>query len=130
MIASTPLKPMRAPVTVAFAAAMALPVARPEFMPTGVGDGTLLVLNKRGNLNLNLCGVGDGIGAGVGVAVGDASGIDFLRMRFGFGEPAGDSASEGDATLSTGGVASVRFCVLSFGGVIGDSTGVPVSNCD
>jgi len=69
--------------------------------------------NKRGNLNLNLRGVGDATGLGVGLA--SISAVVFLRIRFGVGEAAGDSAAEGDAAFSTGGVASVRFCVRSFG---------------
>ena len=60
--------------------------------------------------------------AGVSAAV-------FLRIRFGVGEAAGNSAAEGDAVLSTGGVASVRFCVGCFGSEV-DSVGVPVSSCD
>jgi hypothetical protein len=84
-------------------------------------------LNKRGNLSLNLRGVGDATGVGVGLA--DTSAAAFLRIRLGVGEPAGDSAAEGDAALSTGGIASVVFCVRCFGGE-GDSTGVPVNSCD
>ena len=85
-------------------------------------------LNKRGNLSLNLRGVGDATGVGVGLA--DTSAAGFLRIRLGVvGEPAGDSAAEGDAALSTGGIASVVFCVRCFGGE-GDSTGVPVNSCD
>jgi hypothetical protein len=94
-------------------------------MPTGVGDADLFGLNKRGNLNLR--GVGDG--TGVGVEVGDASTVAFLRVRFGFGEAAGDSASEGDVVLSAGEVVWVGLCVGCFGSV-GNSVGVPVSNCD
>jgi hypothetical protein len=102
-----------------------LPVADPELLPTGVGDADLFGLNKRGNLNLR--GVGDGTGVGVGV--GDASAVAFLRVRFGFGEAAGDSASEADVVLSAGEVVWVVLCVGCFGGV-GNSVGVPVSNCD
>ena len=57
------------------------------------------------------------------------SAVVFLRIRFGVGEAAGDSAAEGDATLSTGEVASILFCVRFFGSE-GDSVGVPVSSCD
>ena len=63
------------------------------------------------------------------MGVGDASAAGFLRVRFGFGEVAGDSAAEGDAPLSTGGVASVLFSVRCFAGE-GDSVGVPVSSWD
>lgn len=85
-------------------------------------------LNKRGNLSLNLRGVGDA--TGVGVEVGDTSAAAFLRIRLGVGEAAGDSAAEGDAALAGGGVVSVVFCVRCFGGD-GDSLGgVPVSSCD
>jgi len=94
-------------------------------MPAGVGDADLLGLNKRGNLNLR--GVGDGTGVGAGV--GDASAVAFLRVRFGFGEAAGNSASEPDAGLSPDEVVGVVLCVGCFGG-LGDSVGVPVSNCD
>jgi hypothetical protein len=104
-----------------------LPVPGPEFMPAGVGDADLFGLNKRGNLILNLRGVGDAIGVGVGL--GGTSAVVFLRMRFGVGEAAGDSAAEGAAALSTVGVASVLFSMRCFGGA-GDSAGVPVSNCD
>jgi hypothetical protein len=96
-------------------------------MPSGVGDGDLFGLNKRGNLNLNLRGVGDATGVGVGLA--DASAVVFLRLRFGSGEAAGDSAAEGDVALSVGGVAVVLFCGRCFGGER-DSVGVPVSSCD
>jgi len=82
-------------------------------------------LNKRGNLNLR--GVGDGTGVSVGL--GDASAAAFLRLRFGCGEAAGDSAAEGDVALSAGGVTSASFCVRGFGGEK-DSFGVPVSSCD
>jgi hypothetical protein len=84
-------------------------------------------LNKRGNLSLNLRGGGDATGVGVGVA--DTSAAAFLRIRLGVGEAAGDSAGEGDTALSTGGIASVVFCVRCFGGEE-DSRGVPVNSCD
>ena len=94
-------------------------------MPTGVGDADLFGLNKRGNRNLR--GVGDGTGVGAGV--GDASTVAFLRVRFGFGEAAGDSLSEAGVVLAAGEVVSVVLCVGCFG-CVRDSTGVPVSNCD
>jgi len=78
-------------------------------------------LNKRGNLNLNLRGVGDATGVEVGLAA--TSVIAFLRTGFGFGE------AEGDVALSAGEAASVSFCVRCFNGE-GDSAGVPVSSCD
>jgi hypothetical protein len=106
-------------------AAVPLPVAGPEFMLTGVGDADLFGLNKRGNLNLR--GVGDGTGVGLGVE--DASAVAFLRVRLDFGEAAGDSASEADVVLSAREAVWVVLCVGCFGGV-GDSVGVPVSNCD
>jgi len=40
------------------------------FTPAGLGEAELFGLNKRGNLSLNLRGVGDGTGVGVGL--GDA----------------------------------------------------------
>jgi hypothetical protein len=86
-----------------------------------------LGLNKRGNLSLNLRGVGDATGVGVGL--GDTSAVVFLRIRLGVGEAAGDSAAECGSARSTGGVASVLFSVGCFGGE-GDSLGVPVSSCD
>lgn len=76
---------------------------------------------------MNLWGVGDAIGVGVGL--GDTSALVFLRIRLGFGEAAGDSVAEGDAALSTFGVASVFLCVRCSGGEE-DSVGVPVSSCD
>ena len=92
------------------------------------GLGDLLGLNRRGNLSLNFpLGVGDANGVGVGP--GDTSALVFLRIDFGVGEAADNSAAEGDAALSTGGVAAVRFCMRGFGGE-GDSTGVPVSSWD
>jgi len=107
-------------------AAVPFPLAGAGFMPAGLGDADLFGLNKRGNLNLR--GVGDGTGVGVGL--GDASATAFLRLRFGCGEAAGDSAAEGDAALSAGEVASVFLGVRCFGGE-GDSLGgVPVSSCD
>jgi hypothetical protein len=122
--------------------------------PDGLVDGELFGLNKRGNLNLNLRGVGDAAGAGVGLAGTSAA---VLVRRFGLGVVVGDSAAE-SVPLSAGWVASVSFCVrrfggegdsaakgdvaLSAGGVAfalfgvegfrgeGDSAGVPVSSCD
>ena len=84
-------------------------------------------LNKRGNLILNLRGVGDTTGVRVGLA--GALVIVFLRISLGVGEAAGDSAAEGEVALSAGEVAPVSFCVRFFGSE-GDSVGVPVSNCD
>ena len=98
-----------------------------EFTSAGLADGELFGLNKRGNLILNLRGVGDTTGVRVGLA--GALFIVFLRISLGVGEAAGDSAAEGNAALSTGEVASVRFCVRFFGSE-GDSVGVPVSSCD
>lgn len=64
------------------------------------------------------------------MGLGDGSTVVFLRMRFGVGETAaGDSATEGDAALSTGGAASVLFSVRCFGGER-ESVGVPVSSWD
>jgi hypothetical protein len=64
------------------------------------------------------------------MGLGDTSAVVFLRIGLAVGEAAaGDSVAEGDAPLSTGGVASVLFCVRCFDGE-GDSTGVPVSSCD
>jgi len=108
-------------------AAFPVPLTGAGFTPAGVGDGDLFGLNKRGNLNLDLRGVGDATGVGVGL--GDSSAVVFLRIRLGVGEAAGDSAAEGDAPLSTGGVASVLFSVRCFGAEE-DSVGVPVSSCD
>ena len=93
----------------------------------GLADGDLLGLNKRGNLILNLRCVGDATGVRVGLA--GISGAFFPRVRLGVGEAAGDSAAEGGAALSTGGVASVLLCVRCSRGD-GDSVGVPVSSCD
>ena len=104
-----------------------LQLAGTEFTPAGLADGDLFGLNKRGNLILNLRGVGDATGVRVGLA--DALVIVFLRISLGVGEAAGDSAAERDSALSTGEVASVRFCVRFFGSE-GDSLGVPVSSCD
>ena len=76
---------------------------------------------------MNLRGVGDTTGVRVGLA--GALFIVFLRISLGVGEAAGDSAVECDSALSTGEVASVRFCVRFFGSE-GDSVGDPVSSCD
>jgi len=104
-----------------------LQLAGTEFTPAGLADGDLFGLNKRGNLILNLRGVGDATGVEVGLMA--TSVTAFLRTGFGFDEAAGDSAAERDSALSTGEVASVRFCVRFFGSE-GDSVGVPVSSCD
>ena len=104
-----------------------LQLAGTEFTPAGLADGDLFGLNKRGNLILNLRGVGDTTGVRVGLA--GALVIVFLRISLGVGEAAGDSAAERDSAFSTGEVASVRFCVRFFGNE-GDSVGVPVSSCD
>jgi hypothetical protein len=74
-----------------------------------------------------LRGVGDATGVGVGLGV--SSVVVFLRIRLGVGDAAGDSAAEGDAPLSTDGVASLLFSVRCFDGER-DSVGVPVSSCD
>jgi hypothetical protein len=108
-------------------AAFPVPLTGAGFTPAGIGDGDLFGLNRRGNPNLDLRGVGDATGVGVGL--GGSSAVVFPRIRLGVGDAAGDSAAEGDATLSTGGVASVRFSVRCFGGE-GDSAGVPVSSWD
>ncbi len=101
---------------------------RRRIYPDGLAEGDLLGLNKRGNLSLNLRGVGDATGVGVGL--GETSAVVFLRVGLGVGEAAAsESAPEGDAPLSTGGVASVLFCVRCFGGER-DSLGVPVNSCD
>jgi hypothetical protein len=85
-------------------------------------------LNKRGNLSLNLRGVGDATGVGVGLA--DTSAAAFLRIRFGVGEVADESAAEDDVALSAGEAVAPAFLdTRSFGGE-GDSVGVPVSSCD
>ena len=64
------------------------------------------------------------------MGLGDTSVVVFLRIGRGVGEAAaGDSAAEGDAPLSTGGVASILFCVRCFDDEE-DSGGVPVSSCD
>ena len=90
-------------------------------------DGKLFGLNRRGNLSLNLRGVGDATGVGVGLGV--TSAVVFLRTRLGVGDAAGDSAAEDGAALSTGGVASVLFSVRCFGREE-DSFGVPVRSWD
>ena len=64
------------------------------------------------------------------MAVGDTLAVVFLRIGLGVAEAAaGDSAAEGDALISTDGVASVLCCVRCFG-ADGDSVGVPVNSCD
>ena len=95
-------------------------------MPAGVGDADLLGLNKRGNLNLR--GVGEGTGVGVGL--GDASVVAFLRVRFGFGEAAGDSASEGDVAVCAGEAVAAAFLGSRCFAVEGNSLGVPVRSCE
>ena len=57
------------------------------------------------------------------------SAVLLVRVGFGVREGAADSAAEGDAALSTGGLASARFSVRCFGGAV-DSGGVPVNSCD
>jgi hypothetical protein len=104
-----------------------LQLAGTEFTPAGLADGDLFGLNKRGNLIMNLRGVGDTTAVGVGLA--GTLVIVFLRISLGAAEAAGDSATEGDVALSAGVAASVRFCVRFFGSE-GDSVGVPVSSCD
>jgi hypothetical protein len=99
-----------------------------EFTPDGLADGDLFGLNKRGNLILNLRGVGDATGVGVGLA--GISAVVFLRIRFGVDEAAGESAAEDDVALSAGEAVAPAFLdTRSFGGE-GDSVGVPVSSCD
>ena len=105
-----------------------LQLAGTEFTPDGLADGDVFGLNKRGNLILNLRGVGDATGVGVGLAGTSAAAL--LRIRLGVGEAAGDSAAEGDAALSAGEAVAAAFLdTRSFGGE-GDSVGVPVSSCD
>jgi hypothetical protein len=99
-----------------------------EFTPDGLADGDLFGLNKRGNLILNLRGVGDA--TGVGVELAGISALVFLRIRFGVGEAAGESAVEDDVALSAGDAVAAAFSgTRSFDGE-GDSVGVPVSSCD
>jgi hypothetical protein len=99
-------------------------------MLAGLGDGDLFDLNKRGNLILNLRGVGDATGVGVGL--GAASAVVFLRIRLGVAEAAGsDSAAESDAALSVGEAVAAAFLDTRCSGGEGDSVGgVPVSSCD
>jgi hypothetical protein len=85
-----------------------------------------LGLNKRGNLNLNLWGVGDATRVGVGL--GNTSAVVSLRTRFGFGEAVGNAAAKVGVALSASGVAFVLSSARCFGGEV-DSVGVPVSNC-
>ncbi len=59
-----------APGAGAALAPAAVPLTGAGFTPAGLGDVELFGLNKRGNLSLNLRGVGDGTGVGVGL--GDA----------------------------------------------------------
>jgi len=92
-----------------------------------LADGDVFRLNGFGKCNLNLRGVA--VATGVGLGLGDTSAVLFLRIRFGFGEATADSAAEGDAALSTVGVASVLLSARRFGGEP-DSVGVPVSSCD
>lgn len=64
------------------------------------------------------------------MGVGDASAIVSLRLRFGFGKAAGDSAAEGDPTSSAGkALVAASFDTRCFSGD-GDSKGVPVNSCD
>ena len=77
---------------------------------------------------MNLRGVGDATGVGVGLA--GISAVVFLRIRFGVGEAAGESAAEDDAALSTGEVSRRFVFDVRFFGSEGDSVGVPVSSCD
>jgi hypothetical protein len=105
-------------------AAAPLALAGVLFSPAGLADGDLFRLKKFGNRNLNLPGVA--VGRGVGVALGETAAVVLLRLRFGFGKAARDSTSEGDVALSTGGVASVLFCVPCFDGEKDSG----VSSCD
>jgi hypothetical protein len=110
-------------------AAFPVPLTGAGFTPAGVGDGDLFGLNRRGNLNLDLRGVGDA--TGVGVRLGDTSAVVFLRIRLGVGDAAGDSAAEGDAPLSAGEAVAAGFLDTRCSGGEGDSPGgVPVSSCD
>jgi hypothetical protein len=76
---------------------------------------------------LNLRGVGDATGVGEGL--GDSSAVDFLRIRFGFGEVVGDSAAKAGVALSVVEVAGVLLGVGCFSGEE-NSLGVPVSSWD
>ena len=87
-------------------------------------------LKRRGNLSLNLRGVGDATGVSVGVGLGDTAAVVFVRIRLGVADAAGAvSAAAGEALLSTTGVASAVFFGRCFGGEE-DSVGVSVSSCD
>ena len=109
-------------------AAFPVPLTGAGFAPAGVGDVDLFGLNRRGNLNLDLRGVGDATGVGVGL--GDISAVVFLRIRLGVGEAAGESAAEDGVALSAGEAVAAAFLdTRSFGGER-DSVGVPVSSCD
>ncbi len=88
---------------------------------TGAAEGDalteLLGLNKLPSLNLGeAVGVADGLGV--------ASIFAFLRVRFAFGDAAGDSAVAGEAAVSAGeAVASAILCWRCFFAGEGDSEG-------
>ena len=56
---------------------------------------------------MDLRGVGDATGVGVGLA--GISAVVFLRIRFGVGEAAAESAAEDDAALSAGEAVAPAF---------------------
>jgi hypothetical protein len=80
----------------------------------------LLGLNKLRRLNLP----GDADAVGVAEGLGVASIFAFLRVRFAFGDAAGDSALAGEAAVSAGeAVASALLCWRCFFSGEGDSAG-------
>src|SRR4029077_12889549 len=84
----------------------------------------LLGLNKLRRLNLPRDGDVVGLGAGLGARLAAASVFGFLRVRFTFGNAAGDSAAAGEAAVSAGeAVASAFLCRRCFLAGEGDSAG-------
>jgi hypothetical protein len=96
--------------------------AGPPVAGAAAGDALtdLLGLNKLRRLNLPRDG--DVVGLGAGLAA--ASVFGFLRVRFTFGNAAGDSAVAGEAAVSAGeAVASAFLCWRCFLAGEGDSAG-------
>jgi hypothetical protein len=85
------------------------------------GLGEVFGLKK--SARVFFAGDADAAGLAAGLAAAAAA-VVFLRVRFAFGEAAGDSAAEGDVALSAGeAVAEVFFDARCFFAGTGDSLG-------
>jgi len=105
--------------------ALAAAAALVPFAGAGFAAGLGEVFGLKKSASVFFAGDADAAGLAAGLA---AAAVVFLRVRFAFGEAAGDSAAEGDVALSAGEAAAEVFfdarCFLAgTGDSLGDSAG-------